>query len=196
MADDDTDTGSTGGKTFTQAEVDKLIRDRLARERSKYADYDDLRARAAEADKGQSQLDKMQQQLDQMAQRAEKAEAAQLRAEVARELGLTDRQARRLSGSTRDEMLADGRDMLEDFAPKGGSKGGDGNDGNEDGKGETDDRQTGGKTSDTTDTGKQQTGNGSGRGRPQETLRSGAPRTESAPEETDPLKLAELIPRR
>ena len=40
----------TGEKTFTQAEVDKLISERLKRERSKYEGFDDIKAKAAKAD--------------------------------------------------------------------------------------------------------------------------------------------------
>lgn len=38
-------------KTFTQADIDRIVADRLARERGKYADYDDLKSKAAEFDK-------------------------------------------------------------------------------------------------------------------------------------------------
>ena len=34
----------TEEKTFTQADVDKVIAERLAREKKKYADYDNLKA--------------------------------------------------------------------------------------------------------------------------------------------------------
>ena len=34
-------------RTFTQVEMNAIISDRLTRERSKYADYDDLKAKAA-----------------------------------------------------------------------------------------------------------------------------------------------------
>lgn len=45
------------GKTFTQAELDAIIQDRLTRERQKYADYEKLKAAAAELDKiKQSQM--------------------------------------------------------------------------------------------------------------------------------------------
>ena len=37
-------------RTFTQAEMDAIIRDRLSRERSKYADYDDIKAKAQKFD--------------------------------------------------------------------------------------------------------------------------------------------------
>jgi hypothetical protein len=40
---------ATGGeRTFTQAELDRILGDRLARDREKYADYDTLKAAAAE----------------------------------------------------------------------------------------------------------------------------------------------------
>ena len=41
------------GKTFTQAEVDRLIGERLSRERGKYADYADLKAKAEKYDEAQ-----------------------------------------------------------------------------------------------------------------------------------------------
>src|SRR5882762_5281206 len=37
-------------QTFTQAEVDRIAADRAARERAKFADYDDLKAKAAQVD--------------------------------------------------------------------------------------------------------------------------------------------------
>ena len=37
-------------KTFTQAELDKIVGDRLSRERSKYADYESLKEKAARLD--------------------------------------------------------------------------------------------------------------------------------------------------
>ena len=40
-------------RTFTQAEMNAIISDRLTRERSKYADYDDLKAKAAQFDASQ-----------------------------------------------------------------------------------------------------------------------------------------------
>src|SRR5438874_2404637 len=37
-------------KTFTQAELDAIVGDRLKRQKSQFADYDDLKARAAKLD--------------------------------------------------------------------------------------------------------------------------------------------------
>jgi hypothetical protein len=48
-------TPAAGGDSFTaittQADLDKVVGDRVARERGKYADYDDLKNKAAEFDK-------------------------------------------------------------------------------------------------------------------------------------------------
>jgi hypothetical protein len=38
-------------KTFTQDELDQIVKDRIARERKKYADYPELQKKAAEAEK-------------------------------------------------------------------------------------------------------------------------------------------------
>jgi len=40
---DDNNTNNANEKTFTQAELDSIIKDRLAREKNKYTDYDDLK---------------------------------------------------------------------------------------------------------------------------------------------------------
>jgi hypothetical protein len=40
----------TEEKTFTQAELDAVVKDRLKREREKYADYDAVKAKATKLD--------------------------------------------------------------------------------------------------------------------------------------------------
>ena len=44
-------------RTFNQDEVNAIAADRLTRERAKYADYDDLKAKAGKADALQQQFD-------------------------------------------------------------------------------------------------------------------------------------------
>lgn len=44
-------------RTFTQEEVNSIVADRLSRERAKYADYDDLKAKASQYDTTKAQLD-------------------------------------------------------------------------------------------------------------------------------------------
>ncbi len=54
------------GKTFTQAELDAIVADRLARERAKYPDYESLKAKAAKFDAaeeaGKTELQRMTDQ--------------------------------------------------------------------------------------------------------------------------------------
>lgn len=193
--DDDAGDKPATVRTFTQSEVNALIKDRLAREREKYADYDELKAKAQAAEGSQSQLDKIEQQLAAMQTRAENAERETMRREVADELGLTPRQAKRLHGKTRDELLDDGKEMLEDLGidPKAskGKKAGN-NQNNDDSADEGNDEGTDDPEEETPPARQAS----SRVGRPRETLRPGATRTPATPEETDPMKLAALIPRR
>lgn len=50
----DGQTGEGEGKTFTQADLDRIVAERLARERSKYADYKDLKDKASKFDELQT----------------------------------------------------------------------------------------------------------------------------------------------
>ncbi|MGM0973405.1 MAG: hypothetical protein ACQEW2_10865 [Bacillota bacterium] len=45
------DSGGDPPKTFTQEELDRVVADRIARERKKYADYDDLKTKSSEYEK-------------------------------------------------------------------------------------------------------------------------------------------------
>lgn len=58
----------TGQDSFSQEQVDAIVRDRLAREREKYKDYNDLKSKAAEYDKQQeaskTELQKAQEQAE------------------------------------------------------------------------------------------------------------------------------------
>lgn len=65
------ETGNTAGnaaETFTQEQVDAIVKDRLSRERDKYKDYADLKNKAAEYDKQQeankTELQKAQEQAE------------------------------------------------------------------------------------------------------------------------------------
>jgi hypothetical protein len=184
----DDDDAKTAEKTFTRAEVRAMIAAEMRKVQDKYADYDELKKQAEAGDKSKSQLDKIQEQLTAMQSRAEKAEAATLRRDVADELGLTPKQAQRLRGSTREELLADGREYMEDNGIKP--------------KGERDTTPAGdaaaedGKQGGTETAGDDADPPRRGSGRPREALRSGAPMSQGAPEETDPMKLAAMVPRR
>ena len=84
------------GKTFTQAELDAIVGDRLKRDRAKYADYEDLKKKAERLDeleeaaktdlqKATERADSLQKELDEM-----KAAGAirDMREAVAKETGV------------------------------------------------------------------------------------------------------------
>lgn len=68
--DNPADAGGTDtenqGKTFTQEQLDAIIGERLAKEKAKYADYDDIKAKASKYDEmeeaSKSELQKAQEQ--------------------------------------------------------------------------------------------------------------------------------------
>lgn len=170
------DPTGTAGKTFTQPEVDAIVRDRLKRERdataTKYADYDTLKAAAADADKTKTQLDKVLEKLTAAEERTGKLEAANLRSEVtgSKLKGLPASITKHLQGKTKEELEAHADELLADW------------------------KEAGGKVGDETDP-SAATAPPATRGRPREALHSGAPLTPATPEETNPLKLAALVPR-
>lgn len=181
MGDEPNDNGQGGSskpddansKTFSQEDVDRVVADRLKRERAKFSDYDDLKAKADKLaqleDKDKNEVEKLKEQLTASEKRAEKAESNALRSEIASAKGLTAAQAKRLAGSTKEELESDADDLLEAFGSKQSSDGDDSGKSDEDSKNKSDDR---------------------GR-RPKEKLRDGASNQEE-PEKT-PDELADAV---
>lgn len=76
-------------------------------------------------DRDKSETDKLKDRVTVAEKRAEEAEARALRLEVAAEKGLTLRQAKRLTGASREELEADADELLEDLgASANGSESG------------------------------------------------------------------------
>lgn len=73
-------------RTFTQAEMDAIIGDRLKRERAKYADYDELKDKAQQYDAAQeaakSDLEKAVEERDRLKAEVEQFKAEKERAEA------------------------------------------------------------------------------------------------------------------
>ena len=93
-------------RTFTQAEMDAIISDRLKRERAKYADYDEAKAALdeltqlkeaskSELEKAVEERDRLKAELDKLNQERERAE---LVAKVAAEKGVDAALLARMSG--------------------------------------------------------------------------------------------------
>lgn len=77
------DTSNNGApeKTFTQAELDEIIAQRLERERKKYADYDELKTKLTEFEQAEEERKKAEM-TEQERLQAEKEEAARRAAEA------------------------------------------------------------------------------------------------------------------
>jgi len=118
-ASSDTDElGEAGQRALARERAARKEAERLARQ---------LQAKVKEfEDRGKSDLDKANERATEAEKRAEKAEADVLRYEVAIAKGLTLKQAKRLVGSTKEELEADADDILEAFGvkPPAGSAGG------------------------------------------------------------------------
>lgn len=121
MTDNDqgqhTEPAQGADKTFTQAELEAILGDRLARERAKYADYETLKGKAAKFDEAEeankSELQKAQDQL-----KAANAELERLKQESAvravREKVAAEKNvpATLLSGATEEECSAQADALL------------------------------------------------------------------------------------
>lgn len=115
---DDQQNNDTGKKEYqapaTQADLDRIVENRLAKERQKYAGFDDLKAKAEKFDQAEAanktELQKAQEAAAAAEKRAAAAEAGVLRANVAAAKGVP---AELLSGSTEDELNAAADKLLE-----------------------------------------------------------------------------------
>lgn len=113
-----------GGKTFTQAELDAIVAERLARERAKYPDYESIKAKAAKFDAaeeaGKSELQKANERAAALKTELEGLKKAnqlrELRANVAREKSVPEAL---LTGETEEACKAQA-DAILAFA-KGGN---------------------------------------------------------------------------
>lgn len=95
-------------KTFTQAELDSIVKERVKRVKDGFADYEELKAKAGTATT-------LEERVAQIEKQATDNEARAMRAEVANAKGLTPSQAKRLVGTTREELEADADELLADI---------------------------------------------------------------------------------
>ena len=117
-----------GGKAYTppatQADLDKIVGERVARERAKYADHADLKAKAArlaeieaasktEAEKAADRIEELEKQLAD-------AQSAALRARIQAKHGISDEDAELFLTATDEETLARQAQRFIEIAPKPG----------------------------------------------------------------------------
>ena len=106
----------------SQADLDRIIADRLNRERSKFADYDDLKAAADKLadleNASKTEAQKKAEELDAARAEASQASAALLRYEVAADKDIPAKLVRFLTGSTRDEIEEAADELLAALPPQ------------------------------------------------------------------------------
>jgi len=122
QAGDQNQDGQQPGKTFTQAELDAIIADRLKREREKYKDYADLKKAADEyqrlresqmsdQEKLQAKLAEYERQLLEKEREAAEARLESLKLRVLDEMGLPKAWAVRIFGTTEEEIRHDAEEL-------------------------------------------------------------------------------------
>lgn len=121
------DGGNDGGSAgytppASQADLDRIISDRLARERAKFADYDDVKAKASKYDeldaRNKTEAQRLAEERDAERQRAASADAMNLRLQAALAKapeGVKPAEvaalAARLTGSTKEELESDAEQL-------------------------------------------------------------------------------------
>lgn len=111
---------SAAEKTFTQAELDNIVKERLQRERSKYEGFEDLKKKAAKFDEmeeaNKSELQKMSEKAlsleNELNSMKKAAEIQTIREKVAAETGVP---ASLLTGDTQEDCKAQA-EAIKDFA--------------------------------------------------------------------------------
>lgn len=123
----------------TQAEFDAAIKERLDRERSKYADYETIKAQAKDAEKLQTHVQSLTSEIDKLkadakaaadkyaehdktvadlTARATTAEKSLLRRKVAEEAKLPPSLADRLTGETEEDLKKDAKTLAQFIQPQ------------------------------------------------------------------------------
>lgn len=81
-------------RSYSEEDVNRIVKERLARERAKHADYDDVKRRAGEADTLQSELEKSKAETEELRTKVEQAEHERkltaIRSTVAAKYGIAD----------------------------------------------------------------------------------------------------------
>ncbi|QNO01035.1 scaffolding protein [Mycobacterium phage CELFI] len=123
---------STFKAITSQDEFDKAVARRVARERKKYEGFEDFKTKAEqfdqlEAEKGSDiekltrRAEKAESELTKLTEKLTKAERNELVRDIADEMGLPKKLAKRVQGDSEEDIRADIEDLLEGL-PKGEQK--------------------------------------------------------------------------
>jgi len=122
IADDVRQDAKDQGKTLTQAEVDRIVADRVARERKKYADYDELKKAASRLkqieDSQKSELDKAKDRETALQVELQRYRVAEIRRAAASAAGLDSDLADLITAADEDEAAEQARKIAERLKAK------------------------------------------------------------------------------
>lgn len=112
------------GKTFSQADIDRIVGERLYEEKKKYGDYEELKAKAAQFDefqeKNKTELEKANEKAEKLQKELEglkkQGEIAEIRAKVSKDTGVP---AECLSGNDEESCKAQATAILAFAKPSG-----------------------------------------------------------------------------
>ena len=118
------DNNGASEKTFTQADVDRIVGERLYDAKKKYGDYDELKAKAAQFDefqeKNKTELEKANEKAEKLQKELEglkkQGEIAEIRAKVSKDTGVP---VECLSGNDEESCKAQATAILAFAKPTG-----------------------------------------------------------------------------
>ncbi|SMB97790.1 protein of unknown function [Thermanaeromonas toyohensis ToBE] len=116
------DQGNPPAKTFTQEELERILAERLKREREKYKDYEDLKkaaeelkklkeAQMSETEKLQAKLAELERERLELELQLQEARLESLKLKVLDEMGLPKAWASRIFGTTEEEIRQDAEEL-------------------------------------------------------------------------------------
>ncbi len=186
MADDNT--GGAGERTFTQADVNRLLAEERRRTEQRFGDYDQLKKDAENtrrtADAQKSDIDKLTDSVRALTERAAKSEATIARRDAAEKHKLPSSFAKKLPATSAEDADREAKELADELRALGVKLGDAAGAGEGAGSGEGENgKTTGGDAGKTGAAGSNGTGGDAGkgndgagivpRGRPKEDLRSG-----------------------
>lgn len=116
-------------KTFTQTDVERIVNERLARERKKFAGHDDYKRKASEFDKLQeknkSDLERVNEQLAAAQVELQRHRVTELRRGAAAKVGLDPELVEFITAVDEEEAEEQAKKLRQRMAPKNGDDGAD-----------------------------------------------------------------------
>lgn len=114
-AEDQQQSTESENKTFTEDQVNDIVQKRLARERAKFADYDELKTKASQfdqlADSKKSETQKLQEQIDALNVSLKQKDLETARLRVVQKYSIPDEAVKFLQGEDSDSLEESGKEL-------------------------------------------------------------------------------------